>query len=112
MYRWFLDDTAYSEDRNFTEVDNRSEGIDTVGAEIADGESSAADVFKLELAGACFFSQHLGFGTDLGERLAVGIADYRDNQALVQRHRHPDVDLVEQCDSRIGKASIQPRMAL
>ena len=111
--RWIsrlLDDSSNAEYTGLTRIENRCEGVDAPQPEIGHGECAAGDVLEPERSGPRFFAQRLGLGGDLAQALSVGAENYRDDQALVQRHRHPDVDALAQPDFPLRHPGVHPRM--
>src|SRR5881394_623049 len=75
-------------------IDHRREVLDVEHAEVRDAERRAGVLLGLEPTIARAAGKLARFGADLTQALQVGVSDHRRDQSILDRHRHPDVDLV------------------
>ena len=93
-------------------VDDRRELAHAVHAEVGDRRRAALIFGGLELLRARARGQLLHLVGDRGQRLLLGVADHRRDQAAVDRHRDADVGMLEAQDAVAGPHRVRRRHAL
>ena len=88
----FLDDAGHGQDRALRRVNDRDEALDIERAEVGDGERAAAVFVWLELLVAGLFDQRLAGLGQLAQRERIGVADDRDDQAIVKSDGDADME--------------------
>ncbi len=84
-------DRADREDRDLRRVEHGDELLDAVHPEVRDREGPALEIGELELPVARARHDVGAVGGDLLDRLAIGVADHRDDEAARRRDGEADV---------------------
>src|SRR6185312_12195398 len=86
-----LDRARHRQDGRLRRVDDRREGGHVEHPPVRDGERAALDLGLAQLPVAGALDQVARLDRQLAHALRVGVAQHRDVQAVVERHRDPDV---------------------
>jgi hypothetical protein len=97
-----FDGGADGEDGGVGWVDDRAESIDARHTEIGDAEGAAGKFSRLEFLVFGAATEGFGFGADLEERLAVGIADHRGDEPVFNRDGEGNVNRAVGLDTGAG----------
>ena len=93
----FVDDglfegAADGEDAGIGVVDDAVKAVDSVHAEVGDGEGGAAHFSRCELFGASFVNEFAGFTADGDEVFFLGIPDDGCDEAILKGYAKGEVD--------------------
>ncbi len=90
-------------------VDDGRDGVHAEHADVAEGEASALVVVGAEaLAARAGHEVGAGLG-DLGQALALAVADHGDDEALVEGHGEADVHLAAKEQGAVGPGDVHLR---
>ena len=109
-YDGLADSFADGEDGSLRRVDDGGELADAVDAEVADGEGTAGQLVRGELAGPCPGGQVVCLAGDLGQGLAVGVADNGDDEPVVDGDRDADADVAVPQDAGLVPGDVDLRV--
>ena len=97
-----FDGGADGEDGGVRRVDDRAEAIDAGHTEVGDAEGATGKFSRLEFLVFGATTEGFGFGADLEERLAVGVADDGGDEAVFNRDREGNVNRAVGLDAGAG----------
>src|SRR5712691_5740839 len=92
------DDAADRDDAGLGRIDDGGELIDVEHPKVRDAERRAGVLLRLQAPGLGTPRQLARLRADLPQALQVRIADYRRDEPVLDRDRHPDVYLVPVAD--------------
>src|SRR5256712_3598312 len=98
----------HREDRGLGWVDDRGEAVDPECSEVRDSEDTTGERLGVELAGVRGALELLAVAGELREILAVRVAQYRDQQTVVEGDGDADVDGLRRDKRVVLDARAQP----
>src|SRR5207244_2328855 len=103
-----------AEDRHLGVVDDRNRAGATERADVGDRERPPAQVVERRLARADALRERRQLALQLDERLSIDVADHRDDQAALGRHRDAEmaVPLEDELARRRIEAGVELRVLL
>ena len=103
---------ADRQDRGLGRVDDGRELLDAHHAEVRDGEGRAGVLVRLQAPVAGALGQFARLGRDVDQRLRVGVANHRGDQAVLERDRQADVHARVLLDVIAGERRVDLRVPL
>ena len=85
---------ADAEQSRLRRVDDRREALDSVGAEVGNGEGTAAEQVGADASRAALSGKLLDLARDLEQGLGIGVEDGRYHKSAVGIDRDAEVDVL------------------